>query len=68
MNLLGIILGYAASMIFLIGVLAFAALSSPHCAIGSGVMAVWTAFGAAHLAKVRQNNMEWEDATRHPRI
>jgi hypothetical protein len=68
MNLLAIILGYTVSMAGLLGVLICGALGSPYWAIGCGLLAVWTAFGSAHLARGRKQDAEWEDAMRHPRI
>lgn len=68
MNLLSIILGYSVSMACLIGVFLCGVLGSPFWAVFCGVLAVWTAFGAAHLARARKVDAAWEDAMRHPRV
>lgn len=68
MNLLAVILGYAAAAVCVAGVIAFAALGFPYAAIGSGCTAVWLAFVAAAEGRRQSNDREWREAMKHPRL
>jgi hypothetical protein len=67
MKLLALLCLCLASLAF-VGVIAFAALGMPFCAIASGCTVAWSLLVASRESDAARTEADWTDARRHPRL